>query len=142
VKVSGKHSKSKREFIESFFNTVQFIFAGNDTEGLKYGAINTPEKYYLSWKEDIEDNSRFQLDKYIIKLCNKKRLLEIIYDFVVFDGGIKKLPRHHQYFGVKAAQEHVNRQENGIIWHTQGSGKSIVMVMLAKWIYQTQCPGW
>jgi type I restriction enzyme R subunit len=54
----------------------------------------------------------------------------------LFDAGIKKLPRHHQYFGIKAAQEHVLRHEGGIIWHTQGSGKSIVMVMLAKWILE------
>ena len=110
--------------------------AGNDTEGLRYGTIGTPEKFFLGWKEDIEDNSRLQLDKYLIKICTKERLLEIIYNFVLFDGGIKKLPRYHQYFGIKAAQEHVRRREGGIIWHTQGSGKSIVMVLLAKWILE------
>ncbi|MBT4922482.1 MAG: HsdR family type I site-specific deoxyribonuclease, partial [Rickettsiales bacterium] len=68
------------------------------------------------------------------KICNKKRLIELMCDFVLFDGGIKKLPRVHQYFGIKAAQEHVRRREGGIIWHTQGSGKSIAMVLLAKWI--------
>ena len=108
--------------------------AGNDTEGLRYGAIGTPEKFFLNWKEDIEDNSMLQLDKYLSKICNKHRLLELIRDFVVFDGGAKKLPRHHQYFGIKAAQEHVRIRESGIIWHTQGSGKSIVMVLLAQWI--------
>lgn len=126
----------RKEFIESFFTTIQFIFAGNDTEGLRYGTIGTPEKFFLKWKEDVEDHSRLQLDKYLIKMCNKKRLLELIYDFVLFDGGIKKLPRVHQYFGIKAAQEHVKRREGGIIWHTQGSGKSIVMVLLAKWILE------
>ena len=55
---------------------------------------------------------------------------------MLFDGGQKKLPRVHQYFGVKAAQERV-RREGGIIWHTQGSGKSIVMVLLARWILET-----
>ncbi|MEW6327864.1 MAG: HsdR family type I site-specific deoxyribonuclease [Thermodesulfobacteriota bacterium] len=126
----------QREFIGSFFSTVQFVFAGNDTEGLRYGTIGTPEKFFLEWKEDIEDVSRLQLDKYLLKICNKKRLIEIIYDFVLFDGGIKKLPRAHQYFGIKAAQEHIRRREGGIIWHTQGSGKSIVMVLLAKWILE------
>jgi len=126
----------QKEFIESFFSTVHFVFAGNDTEGLRYGTIGTPEKFFLNWKEDIDDVSRLQLDKYLLKLCNKKRLIEIIYDFVLFDGGIKKLPRAHQYFGVKAAQEHIRRREGGIIWHTQGSGKSIVMVLLAKWILE------
>ncbi len=125
------------EFIEQFFTTTQFLFAGNDSEGLRYGAIGTPEKHYYSWKEDIDDNSLLPLDKYLLKLCNKERILEIIRDFVVFDGGKKKLPRYHQYFGIKKAQEHVRRREGGIIWHTQGSGKSIVMVILAQWILKT-----
>ncbi len=126
------------EFIESFFSTVQFIFAGNDTEGLKYGTIATKEKYFLQWKEDVEDISRITLDKYLIKICNKTRFIELLYDFVVFDAGVKKLPRVHQYFGVKEAQRYVNRYEGGIIWHTQGSGKSIVMVILAKWILENK----
>ncbi|MBP0016926.1 MAG: type I restriction endonuclease subunit R [Cyanobacteria bacterium SBLK] len=130
-------SNQSKEFNEWFYSTVQILFAGSNT-GLKYGTIKTAEKYYLTWKEDPEDDSRNILDKYLLKLCNKQRLLEIIYDFVLFDGGIKKLPRFHQYFGIKAAQTHVNRGEGGIIWHTQGSGKSIVMVLLAKWILENK----
>lgn len=124
------------EFIESFFSTIQLVMAGNDTEGFRYGTVGTPEKFYLRWNEDPKDISRLQLDKYLLKIGAKKRLLEIIYDFVLFDAGHKKLPRYHQYFGIKAAQEHVRRREGGIIWHTQGSGKSIVMVLLAKWILE------
>lgn len=131
----------RKEFIQPFFSTVQFIFAGNDTEGLRYGSIGTPEKYFLSWKEDLEDDSKLQLDKYLLKLCNKERILDLIYNFVVFDGGIKKLPRHHQYFAVKSAQGRVPKKEGGIIWHTQGSGKSIVMVLLAKWILENNPNG-
>jgi type I restriction enzyme R subunit len=124
----------KPEFIGSFFNTVQLVLAGNDTEGLRYGTIGTPEKFFLTWKEDEQDNCGYKLDKYLIKLCQPQRLLELIHDFVVFDAGVKKLPRPHQYFGVKAAQQFIQRREGGIIWHTQGSGKSITMVMLAQWI--------
>ena len=69
-------------------------------------------------------------------MCNKRRLIELMHHFVLFDGGVKKLPRVHQYFGIKAAQEHVREKRGGIIWHTQGSGKSIVMVLLAKWILE------
>jgi len=127
-------TNQQETFIQAFFTTMQYVMAGNDTEGLRYGTIHTPEKYYLKWKEDVEDNSRILLDKYLLKMCNKQRFLEIIYDFIVFDVGVKKLPRVHQYFGVKAAQEHVSRYEGGVIWHTQGSGKSITMVYLAKWI--------
>jgi type I restriction enzyme, R subunit len=124
------------EFISDFFSTIQFVFAGNDTQGLRYGTIDTQDKYYLSWKEDIEDNTLLPLDKYLLKMCDKKRIIELMHDFVLFDGGDKKLPRVHQYFGIKAAQEHIARREGGIIWHTQGSGKSIVMVLLAKWILE------
>ncbi|MDP1771594.1 MAG: HsdR family type I site-specific deoxyribonuclease [Methylobacter sp.] len=121
-----------------FFSTVQLIFAGNDSEGLQYGTIKTEEKYFLKWKEDETDNSRYKLDKYLLKMCDKARLIELMHDFVLFDGGEKKLPRVHQYFGIKAAQAHVRRREGGIIWHTQGSGKSIVMVLLAKWILENK----
>ena len=124
------------EFNAWFFSTVQFIFAGNDSEGLRYGTIGTPEKYFLNWKEDEEDNSRLKLDKYLLKMCRKDRLIELMHDFVLFDGGVKKLPRAHQYFGIKEAQVQVRRKKGGIIWHTQGSGKSIVMVLLAKWILE------
>ena len=129
-------TNQQKEFIQSFFTTIQLVMAGNDTEGLRYGTIGTPEKFFLKWQEDVQDNSMLQLDKYIIKLCNKERLMDLLYNFVLFDGGQKKLPRYHQYFGIKAAQEHVRRREGGIIWHTQGSGKSIVMVFLAKWILE------
>jgi len=124
------------EFNERFFSTVQIVFAGNDSEGLRYGAIKTEEKYFLKWKEDEADNSGYKLDKYLHKLCSKQRLIELMHDFVIFDGGVKKLPRAHQYFGIKAAQEHVRQKKGGIMWHTQGSGKSIVMVLLAKWILE------
>jgi type I restriction enzyme R subunit len=123
------------EFNQWFFSTVQFVFAGNDSEGLKYGTIETPEKYFLKWKEDEVDNTRYKLDKYLLKICQKERLLELVRDFVLFDGK-KKLPRPHQYFAIKAAQEYVRQQKGGIIWHTQGSGKSIVMVLLAKWVLE------
>jgi type I restriction enzyme, R subunit len=129
-------SNQQPEFNEWFFSTVQFIFAGNDSGGLQYGTIATPEKYFLRWKEDEDDDSRFKLDKYLLKICEKNRLIELMHDFVLFDGGIKKLPRVHQYFGIKAAQEHARDCKGGIIWHTQGSGKSIVMVLLARWMLE------
>ena len=129
-------SNQQPEFNAWFFSTVQFIFAGNDSEGLRYGTIGTPEKFFLKWKEDEEDNSRLKLDKYLLKMCNKARLIELMHDFVLFDDGVKKLPRAHQYFGIKTAQAHVRQKKGGIIWHTQGSGKSIVMVLLAKWILE------
>jgi len=119
-------------FIEPFFSTMQLVMAGNDTEGLRYGTIETKEKYYLTWKEDGPEEN--PLDQALLQPCNKARFLELIHDFVVFDAGTKKLCRHNQYFGVRAAQTYLRRREGGIIWHTQGSGKSLSMVWLAKWI--------
>lgn len=131
-------SNQSKEFNEWFFSTAQILFAGNDSEGLKYGTIGTPEKFWLRWKEDEEANEGYKLDKYLLKMCEKTRLIELLHDFVVFDGGVKKLPRVHQYFGVKAAQQRIHEGDGGIIWHTQGSGKSIVMVLLAKWILENK----
>ena len=126
----------KPVFIGAFFATVHLVMAGNKIEGLRYGVIETPEKYWLRWREadahpDAGDNP---LLRELGQLCGKERLLEIVHDFIVFDAGVKKTCRHNQYFGVRAAQEHVNNREGGIVWHTQGSGKSLVMVWLAKWI--------
>lgn len=122
----------KPEFIRPFFSTVQFVFAGNDVEGLRYGVIDTPEKYWLEWKEPSEVAD--PLDRALLQFCEKARFLELIHDFIVFDAGVKKGPRHNQYFGIKAAQDRIAKREGGIIWHTQGSGKSLTMVWLAKWI--------
>ena len=144
----------KHLFIGHFYHTTQLLLAGNDSQGLRYGTTGTPAKYYLQWKEaqpDRNPNDHFLLrqnkairdliepdhcllDKHLIEMLNKERLLELLHDFVVFDAGTKKLCRPNQYFGVKAAQEHVRKREGGIIWHTQGSGKSLTMVWLTKWI--------
>lgn len=130
----------QHRFIKPFFTTIQTVLAGNDTQGLHYGTIKTPEKFYLRWKEDgfNYDPETNLLDQHILQFCEKGRYLELIHDFVVFDSGIKKLCRPNQYFGVKAAQKRIEAREGGIIWHTQGSGKSILMVWIAKWIRETQ----
>jgi type I restriction enzyme R subunit len=137
----------KPEFIQDFFSTAQLLLAGNDVEGLRYGMIGTPEKYWLRWKEgpiagvpsELTAFAQLEnpLDRDLALLCSKKRLLELVHDFIVYDGGVKKAARPNQYFGVKAAQERVKSREGGIIWHTQGSGKSLTMVWLAKWIRES-----
>ena len=122
----------KKEFIQHFFSTIQLVFAGNDTEGLRHGVIGTPERFFLKWKEegDIEN----PLDRSVVQMCEKHRFLELIHDFIVFDAGIKKTCRTNQYFGTKATREFCVNREGGIVWHTQGSGKSLIMVWLAKWL--------
>lgn len=132
------------EYIPRFFTTVQLLCAGNDTEGLHYGVIKTPEKFWLRWKEPCGEPcepSQFtperypnELDRSVLQFFEQHRLLEFIHDFIIFDGGIKKAARPNQYFAIKAAQPRVRSKENGIIWHSQGSGKSLTMVWLAQWI--------
>jgi type I restriction enzyme, R subunit len=123
------------DYIQHFFATVQLVLAGNDTKGLYYGTTGTTEKQYDYWREDNSPIANL-LDRHLTQFCAPERLLEIIHDFIIFDHGIKKVCRPHQYFGVVEAQKRVRSREGGIIWHSQGSGKSLTMVWLAKWIYE------
>ena len=127
-------------FNKSFFTTVQLVFAGSDSQGLRYGTTGTPEKFFVELKENDGSNTLLTagslLDRPLAQMCEKSRLLDLIRNFIIFDAGQKKVPRVHQYFGVKAAQERIGKQEEGVIWHTQGSGKSILMVLIAKWLLE------
>jgi type I restriction enzyme, R subunit len=125
-------------FNQRFFSTVQLLLAGSDSQGLRYGTTGTPEQFFVAWKGDSQstDESGALLDKPLAQLCEKARLLDLIRHFIIFDAGQKKVPRPHQYVAVKAAQERISRQEGGVIWHTQGSGKSILMVLIAKWLLE------
>lgn len=127
-------------FNKGFFSTVQLVLAGNDSQGLRYGTTGTPEQFFVQWKDEAPDGTSPMdgalLDRPLAQLCGKARLLDLIRHFMIFDGGRKKVPRPHQYFGVKAAQERIARREGGVIWHTQGSGKSILMVLIAKWLLE------
>lgn len=121
----------KKEFIRDFFKTIQLVMAGNESQGLRYGVIETKEKHYLSWKEEGVQKNLFETIECFLK---KERFLEFIHDFLIFDKGQKKCARFHQYFAIKKTQEFIHKKEGGIIWHTQGSGKSLTMVWLAQWL--------
>jgi type I restriction enzyme R subunit len=131
-------------FNKGFFSTVQLVLAGSDSQGLRYGTTGTPEQFFVEWKDEVRDvpasgaapAAGALLDRPLAQLSNKARLLDLIRNFIIFDAGQKKVPRPHQFFGVKAAQERIARREGGVIWHTQGSGKSIVMVLVAKWLLE------
>jgi type I restriction enzyme R subunit len=127
-------------FNERFFSTVQLVFAGSDSQGLRYGTTGTPEQFFVEWKDQtksaIGSTTGELLDKPLAQMCNKQTLLELIRNFILFDAGQKKVPRPHQFDGIKAAQERIRIREGGVIWHTQGSGKSILMVLLAKWVME------
>jgi type I restriction enzyme R subunit len=127
-------------FNKAFFSTTQLLFAGSDSQGLRYGTTGSPEQFFVEWKDEAPTGAvpaaGSLLDRPLAQMCAKARLLDLIRNFIIFDAGHKKVPRPHQFFGVKAAQERIAKREGGVIWHTQGSGKSIVMVLLAKWILE------
>lgn len=127
-------------FNEQFFSTVQLVFAGSDSQGLRYGTTGTPEQFFVEWKDEtkspIGNTVGELLDIPLSQMCSKQRILDLIRNFIIFDAGQKKVPRPHQYAGIKAAQDRIRIREGGVIWHTQGSGKSILMVLLAKWIME------
>lgn len=132
-------------FNKGFFATMQLLFAGNDSQGLRYGTATSAEQFFVEWKAEMAADSAeiaagALLDRPLAALCEKERFLDLIRNFILFDAGRKKVPRQHQYAGVKAAQERIRQREGGVIWHTQGSGKSILMVLLAKWLLEND-PG-
>lgn len=142
-------TNQRKENIAHFFDTIQLIFAGNESEGLNYGVIETPEKFFLNWKEDTkaEDQLSISIRELInkdnqplraglISLCHKERLLEIMFHFMIYDAGVKKTCRHNQFFANIAARKAAQENRGGVIWNTQGSGKSLIMVWLTKWIIE------
>jgi type I restriction enzyme, R subunit len=133
-------SNQTNRFNKPFFTTIQFVLAGNDSQGLHYGTTKTSEKYFLTWKEEnqVSNPNELLLDTHLKQFCEKGRLLDIMHNFVIFDNGTKKLCRPHQYFGTKSAQQYLTAGKGGIIWHTQGSGKSLTMAWLTKWILENK----
>ena len=102
----------------------------------------TAEQDYLQrLSEMVGDRDVTPQDEYLYNLCRPERLLELMYHFTIYDAGIKKLARYQQFFTVKETVERVKvieagHRNGGVVWHTQGSGKSLTMVMLAQKIAQ------
>ena len=110
-------SNQEAPFNLAFFATAQLLLAGNDTQGLRYGTATTKEKFYVEWKPKAPDENApgGRLDRPLAEMCEKTRLLDLIRNFMIFDGGIKKVPRQHQYDGAKAAQLRLTKREGGVI---------------------------
>jgi type I restriction enzyme R subunit len=119
------------DFIESFFSTVQMLIAGNDTQGVKYGTVGTERNGYYYWNEEDAAYEN-KLDRGIKNLLSKERLIKIIYSFIAFSNGTKLICRSNQFHGVNELLVSAKNDESGIIWHTQGSGKSMTMVWGAR----------
>lgn len=138
-------------YIPQLFKFAQFVVATNKN-AVKYATVGTPKKFWSVWKEQdadwlqarlsalVPDRMPTEQDRNIVSLFSRERVFELIRYFILFDANVKKVCRYQQFFAVREimktiaeSDEHGNRQ-SGVIWHTQGSGKSLTMVMLAKYI--------
>ena len=138
-------------YIPHLFKFAQLVVTTNKN-AVKYATAGTPKKFWSVWKEQddewlqtrlkalIPDRMPTEQDRNIVSLFSRERVFELIRYFILFDANVKKVCRYQQFFAVREimktiaeSDEHGNRQ-SGVIWHTQGSGKSLTMVMLAKTI--------
>ena len=141
----------QKEYIPQLYKFAQIVMATNKN-AVKYATTGTPKKFWNVWKEQntaflegalaqyVTDRTPTEQDRNLISLFSKERVIELIRYFVLFDANVKKICRYQQYFAIKEiiktiqqSDEKGNRQ-SGVIWHTQGSGKSLTMVMLAKYL--------
>ncbi|MDD2267072.1 HsdR family type I site-specific deoxyribonuclease [Sulfuricurvum sp.] len=135
-----------KDEIPHLFKYIQLTIAGNN-HSPKYATAGTPKKFYAVWEEEefknepnslIEDRAVSALDKTIFALFSKKRVIEILHSYIIFDNKIKKVARYQQFFAIKEIVKKINvfdntgRRGGGLVWHTQGSGKSLTMAMLTK----------
>lgn len=138
-------------YIPHLFKFAQLVVTTNKN-AVKYATAGTPKKFWSVWKEQddewlqtrlkalVPDRMPTEQDRNIVSLFSPERVYELIRYFILFDANVKKVCRYQQFFAVREIMktiaendEHGNRQ-SGVIWHTQGSGKSLSMVMLAKYI--------
>lgn len=139
------------DYIPQLFKYAQIILATNKN-AVKYATTGTPKKFWNVWKEEndtflnaalaqlVTDRVPTEQDRNIISLFSSERVMELIRYFILFDANVKKICRYQQYFAIKEIIKTIQQQDSkgnrqsGVVWHTQGSGKSLTMVMLAKYI--------
>lgn len=142
--ISQNIRNQKPDYIPQLFKFIQIVMAANKNE-TKYATCGTPDKFWSTWNEQYVERQNELLnktvigrqvtkqDRDIISLFEKERFLGLIKDFIIFEAGKKKICRYQQYFAVKAMLERIKHdKKGGVVWHTQGSGKSITMVYITK----------
>lgn len=123
------------DLIPSFFTTTQFTVAASDKNSFKYATIFTPLKFWCPWKRDGHAVGKPLTDREAFAEFFEKSVFFDLFRYgVVNDGGTKKVMRPHQFHALRAAMPRLKEKESGVIWHSQGSGKSLTMVWLAKYI--------
>ena len=141
-----------KDEIAHLFKYIQLTIAANGS-GVRYGTTGTPFKFYSVWKEQDEAKAKESLksvvngrevsalDMTLFALLSKDRLLRLVRHYIVFDKRMKKVCRYQQFFAIEETLKRVSAKKDGaraggLIWHTQGSGKSLTMVMLTKLLKQ------
>ena len=141
-----------KDEIAHLFKYIQLTIAANGS-GARYGTTGTPFKFYSVWKEQDEVKAKESLksvingrevsalDMTLFALLSKDRLLRLVGHYIVFDKRMKKVCRYQQFFAIEETLKRVSAKKDGaraggLIWHTQGSGKSLTMVMLTKLLKQ------
>ena len=141
-----------KDEIAHLFKYIQLTIAANGS-GARYGTTGTPFKFYSVWKEQDEAKAKESLkslingrevsalDMTLFALLSKDRLLRLVRHYIVFDKKMKKVCRYQQFFAIEETLKRVSAKKEGaraggLIWHTQGSGKSLTMVMLTKLLKQ------
>lgn len=138
------------DYIPQLFQYTQLVMAMNPDKVL-YGTCGTAAKYFVSWHEDSSskewhhewcrkcspDGQIKEQDRALVSLLHPERLLDLIRNYIIYDNNVKKVARYKQYFAVKKCMRRILLQDNagtrnGVIWHTQGSGKTLTMIMLTK----------
>ncbi|MBQ9423244.1 MAG: type I restriction endonuclease subunit R [Pyramidobacter sp.] len=135
--------------IPHLFHSVQLVMASNVNE-VRYATAGTAKKFWNVWKEQdeaflaqkleqcVRGREPTEQDRCMISLFAPERVLELMRYFVLFDGRVKKVCRYQQFFAVReimntiSHRDEAGRRQGGVIWHTQGSGKSLTMAMVAK----------
>lgn len=143
----------RKEYIPQLFKFAQLVVATNKN-AVKYATCNTPKKFWSVWREEytewqdklieqhVAGREPTVQDRSIISLLSPERLLKITKFFTLYDGNVKKVCRYQQFFAVEEIIKTINtndtagNRQSGVIWHTQGSGKSLTMVMVAKYILE------
>ena len=149
-------NQKEKEGIPKLFHYAQMLLAVEPNE-VKYATVGTKAEFWSVWQEETNNDAAIQSllhakvntvsadqrlvteqDRVLYNLCRPERLLELMQKYIVFDAGNKKVARYQQYFAVQSSLSRIRQRqqdgsrEGGVIWHTQGSGKSLTMVMLSK----------
>jgi type I restriction enzyme R subunit len=148
-------NQKEKEGIPRLFHYAQILLAVEPNH-VKYGTTGTARKFWSVWKEDgleqpvkkileqevhgmpKEEQLPTEQDRNLYAICRIPRMMELVYQFIVFDGVTKKIARYQQYFAIQATIQRIRglesngKRNGGVIWHTQGSGKSLTMVLLSK----------